>query len=383
MSYWDPSRPGAGPPPKITQSKVLTIGLLVFVLASIWPPLILLVTFILSQMIPYTFRVNDDAESRRRFWKEFTQREDFPQELRETPDDIVIEENYWQNNRGMCLLTCIMIPSDSSKIKAVVCCCHGYGDNISWLKRVEYRRLVRAGIAVVMIEYEGHGRSDGTLLLTPSFENLVGDNSTYFKEVTEKRFPGKKCFLMGESMGGAISMLTYNRSPKMWSGVVFLCPMCKLTKDMVPPDWVVELFLKIAGPMGSATPIGKLPMAPAKGDTVKLSFKLEEKRLKWTRHPLFYGRKPRFSTAREILHTTSNISNVLIKKFDAPFLILHGKADKVTCPDLSQMLFDEAASNDKDIKLYEGVWHSLTSGEPDEIIDGVFQDAAKWLLDRA
>jgi len=47
------------------------------------------------------------------------------------------------------------------------------------------------------------------------------------------------------------------------------------------------------------------------------------------------------------------------------------------------MLFDEAASNDKDIKLYEGVWHSLTSGEPDEIIDGVFQDAAKWLLDRA
>jgi acylglycerol lipase len=51
--------------------------------------------------------------------------------------------------------------------------------------------------------------------------------------------------------------------------------------------------------------------------------------------------------------TTQRISNSL-KLLDAPVLILHGLADTVTDPMLSQALYDECSSTDKQIKLYEG-----------------------------
>lgn len=83
-------------------------------------------------------------------------------------------------------------------IKAVVCFCHGYTDQASFVKRVEYQRLVRQGIAVVAMDYEGHGRSDGPLGLIADWDLLIDDTSTFFNQVTQQRFPDKKIFLMGE-----------------------------------------------------------------------------------------------------------------------------------------------------------------------------------------
>jgi len=106
-----------------------------------------------------------------------------------------------------------------------------------------------------------------------------------------------------------------------------------------------------------------------------------------------------------------------MKDFDAPFLILHGKDDKVTSPELSQIMYHESISMDKEIILYDGedenrenyiciiplllqknvdifmylsrhslflagMWHSITCAEPDEDIDRVFRDASEWMLKR-
>jgi alpha-beta hydrolase superfamily lysophospholipase len=91
-----------------------------------------------------------------------------------------------------------MAPKDPANTKAVVCFCHGYVDNASYMKRVVYQRLVKRGIAIVTIEYEGHGRSDGWSCLIPSWDVLIEDTATFFKETTDALFPGKKRFLLGE-----------------------------------------------------------------------------------------------------------------------------------------------------------------------------------------
>ncbi len=97
----------------------------------------------------------------------------------------------------MALCTSTMSPKDQ-EAKGVLFFCHGFSDNMSFLKRHNLCRFVREGIAVATIEYEGHGRSDGPLGLIPDFDRLVGDVVHYFQEIAEHRFPGKKCFLMGE-----------------------------------------------------------------------------------------------------------------------------------------------------------------------------------------
>jgi alpha-beta hydrolase superfamily lysophospholipase len=66
------------------------------------------------------------------------------------------------------------------------------------MKRYNFFKYVKEGIAVVTIEYEGHGRSDGPLCLIPDFNQTVTDVVEFFYEVSQQRFPTKKCFLMGE-----------------------------------------------------------------------------------------------------------------------------------------------------------------------------------------
>lgn len=62
-----------------------------------------------------------------------------------------------------------------------------------------------------------------------------------------------------------------------------------------------------------------------------------------------------------------------------PFFVLHGEADTVTDPEVSQALYNRAGSSDKTMKLYPGMWHGLTSGEPDQSVEVVFADIIAWL----
>lgn len=270
----------------------------------------------------------------------------------------------------------------SIPISAVVCHCHGYVDTPTYTKRKELALIAKRGIAVIMVDYEGHGRSDGTLGLILDFDRLTNDVHSFFFQKTQKDFPGQKLFLMGESMGGAIAYSIINANPDVYAGVNFLAPMCKIAEDMMPAKWVVELGRAIAGPKGTTTRLGFLPIAPSKGDLRMFTFKLAHKRALTSRVPSMFGRKPRFATARELLDATKSISESL-HEFNAPFLVQHGKEDRVTDPKLSQMLYDECKSKDKTIKLYDGMWHALTGGEPIENVQIVFNDSIEWILARS
>ena len=90
-------QPSAIPKPRVTALTILAIGGISFALATVWPPLLLVVTAFLSFSLPYAFRVNDDGESRRRLWREFEKREDLPEELK--CEDVDLEELYWVNER--------------------------------------------------------------------------------------------------------------------------------------------------------------------------------------------------------------------------------------------------------------------------------------------
>jgi acylglycerol lipase len=280
----------------------------------------------------------------------------------------------------MALCTVTMTPTDRP-VEAVVCFCHGFTDNVSYTKMVENQRLVHAGLAFCAIEYEGHGRSDGALGLVPDWEKMIDDVSGYFMHVASKKFPGKKLFLMGESMGGAVAYSIYERIPRMIDGVVLCFPMCKISDDMLPPKWVIDFLEWMLGPSGTCSLLGYLPITPTKERMRDVCQRVLEKRLDSSRVPLVYGRNPRLATARELINVTKRI-NASMNTFDASFLVVHGKADRVTDPALSQALYEESPSEDKSIILYDDMWHDLTSGESDENIDMVFSDIIRWIKKR-
>jgi len=239
---------------------------------------------------------------------------------------------------------------------------------------------VKKGIAVAMIEYEGHGRSDGANGLISSFDTMVEDAHQYFNEITNSKFAGKRVFLMGESMGGAVAYDIIKQYPEQYAGVLFAAPMVKIS--IAPPKIVVDLFYKIVGDPGTVSPLTIMPLAPSKGSIPDLSFKDKEKMRLALSAPTKYGRKPRLATARELMDATKRISSS-ISEFDAPFIVMHGLEDFVTCPKISEQLYKEAKSKDKQLKLYKGMYHNLTAGETDENIEIVFNDAISWVLERS
>jgi acylglycerol lipase len=474
------------PKPRISSLSIILTGLFLHRLAVLYPTSLLVITAVLAVLVPYSLRENDDALSRRRLWNDFIKNKKneqrHPKEV--YCDDVICQEAYWINERGMALLTSTMMPklsvsavsavlptatttatisqstltspssnnnsnndkgakeggvrrrrkgvtsnsncnntatidganvitnnnnndnnnndNNNNDIRAVVYLCHGYMDNISYLKRIQFQRFCKQAnnIAVVMIEYEGHGRSDGLSLLLPKWEYLIQDCHDYFTYITATKFPNVQYkFLLGESMGGAVVYDIITQYPHCYTGVIFVAPMVKIL--VTPSPWVVSLFELLVGNSNSSDSssssksggggfgstiqnwICTLPYAPSKGDMPQLSFKDIQKMKLALSVPTRYGRKPRLGTARELLNATKRISQSLSKYDIGSFLVVHGSKDMVTDVNMSRLLYSECPSNDKQLIVYEDMYHNLTCGETDENIQLVFNDIIQWIIDRS
>ena len=64
------------------------------------------------------------------------------------------------------------------------------------------------------------------------------------------------------------------------------------------------------------------------------------------------------------------------------FLTVHSTSDGVTCPTSSNLLYKKAASEDKSLKLYDGMYHSLIQGEPYKNVNLVLKDMREWIDER-
>jgi alpha-beta hydrolase superfamily lysophospholipase len=62
-----------------------------------------------------------------------------------------------------------------------------------------------------------------------------------------------------------------------------------------------------------------------------------------------------------------------------PILIVQGAEDRLVDPKDAQLIFDLIQSKDKQIKLYEGLYHEVFN-EPER--DMVFADMEEWLNQR-
>lgn len=250
----------------------------------------------------------------------------------------------------------------------------GYAVECSVTMRDTGERLARAGYAVYGVDYEGHGKSDGLQGYVPSFDALVQDCDAFFTAVVASTRSGDKLprFLLGESMGGAVALLLHRARPSYWSGAVLVAPMCKIAEEMKPHPVVVRVLKA----MTSIVPAWRI--VPSK-DVIDAAHRTQESRDEIRRNPCCYKGKPRVKTAFELLRVSLHLENDVLPRVSLPFLIVHGGDDKVTDPAVSELLYRSAASQDKTLNLYPGMWHALTFGELPENVNTVFTDIISWL----
>lgn len=142
-------------------------------------------------------------------------------------------------------------------------------------------------------------------------------------------------------------------------------------EDMTPPVPLQKTLILLSRIMPTAK------LVPLK-DLAELAFREPNKRKMAKYNVICYSDRTRLKTAVELLNATKYIESQ-VNKVEAPMLIIHGAADKVTDPRISKYLYENASSKDKTLKLYEGSYHCILEGEPDDRILTVLSDLVSWL----
>nr|CAD1842332.1 unnamed protein product [Ananas comosus var. bracteatus] len=281
------------------------------------------------------------------------------------------KESYVRNSRGIEIFSKSWLP-ENSRIKALVCFCHGYGDTCTFFFEGIAKKIASAGYGVFALDYPGFGLSEGLHGYIPSFDALVDDVIEHFSKIkANPEYKGIPSVLFGQSMGGAVALKIHFKQPDAWDGAILVAPMCKIAEDVVPSWPVQQILICIA----KILPREKL--VPQK-DLAELAFKDLKKREQTSYNIIAYKDKPRLRTALEMLRTTQEIESRL-EEVSLPLIILHGEADLVTDPSVSKALYEKASSSDKKLCLYKDAYHSLLEGEPDETIFSVLDDIISWL----
>ena len=249
-------------------------------------------------------------------------------------------------------------------VKAVLLVVHGLGEYSGrYMNVVDH--FVPLGFAVYALDHIGHGKSDGIREYVNKFEDYTDTLNIYFKMV-KAWHPDKPFFLFGHSLGGLISTYYLLDHQADFKGAVISAPAIKIGDSVSPMTITMSKILAKITPKAGVL---ALDASTISRDPEVVST--------YANDPLvFHGKTPARLAAemlKAMMRVTAEVNTITL-----PFIVVQGSDDKLVDPGGARMLYDQAGSKDKTIKIYEGMYHEVFN-EPDRA--RVLADVEAWLAD--
>jgi alpha-beta hydrolase superfamily lysophospholipase len=257
-------------------------------------------------------------------------------------------------------------PSDPSR--ATVLMVHGYAEHCG-RHGVLAQTFTEASALVYAYDQRGYGRSGGRRAYVDTFDQYVDDLARMIEYVRARKAQGP-LFLFGHSMGGLV-VLKYvlDRTPTSLGGLLLSAPALEVNPDLAP------LLRRVAHLLGRVAP--RLPTVRSPDGALSRDPVVVERA---RTDPLnYHGRIPA-RTGAELLRAGHDVRSRL-DAVHAPFLVVHGTADRLAAPIWSQRLYERAGSPDKTLKLYEGRYHESFHDYGREAVLADLQDWIEAHLD--
>jgi alpha-beta hydrolase superfamily lysophospholipase len=230
--------------------------------------------------------------------------------------------------------------------KAVLLIAHGFAEHSGRYGNV-VNHFVPKGYAIYALDHRGHGRSDGERVQVERFTDYLKDLKMFF-DIVRQENPDDKIFLVGHSMGSAISLAYTVRYQDELAGLITSGGGIARPGDPPPPP----------RPVGQPLDTAFLSRDPAVIEA-------------YENDPLVYrGPIPQRSAVADMRSTLPE----RVAEIKLPVLIMAGNGG----PDgaRSQVLYELIGSKDKTLKLYEGLLHEIFN-EPEH--PQVMADMETWL----
>ena len=245
--------------------------------------------------------------------------------------------------------------------RGVVVLVHGFGEHSGRYKEKVIPALTAIGLAVVIYDNIGHGRSGGKRGHCPSYEALISIMDKVLV-VAESQFPDRPVLFYGHSMGGNLVLNYGIRNPLAAKAIVATSPYLRLA--FKPPAWKMKLGKILLNVMPSLT--------MASGLDPKGISTIDEEVLKYKRDPLVHDKvSPMYSLP--VMHKGEEaILNAAELKI--PTLLLHGSADPIIdCKGTEE--FHRNASTTT-FATFEKAYHELHN---DFCADALLKSIQNWL----
>jgi acylglycerol lipase len=244
---------------------------------------------------------------------------------------------------------------------AVVVLAHGAGEHSGRYAHVG-ERLAGAGYAVHALDHRGHGRSAGPRMYIDRVDDVVADLGTFIASV-RAQYPEVPLVLLGHSMGGLVALRYAIHHQDSIDALVLSGPLAALAAA-TPLQRMAAQALSAVAPR-----LGLIAVEPA------LVSRDPEVVRAYVEDPLvFHGKLP----ARTIAQLAATVRRFPDEApaIRVPLLVMLGSADRLVPPEGGRMVHDRAASADKTLIVYDGLYHEILN-EPEK--DRVMADLVAWL----
>jgi alpha-beta hydrolase superfamily lysophospholipase len=232
------------------------------------------------------------------------------------------------------------------RARATVAILHGGGDHGGRYPGIT-AALVKAGFQAALVDFRGHGQSDGRRWHVDGFSEYLHDVDAFVAKLSQDGIVGDQLFLLGHSMGGLIAALWTIAHPKLVSGLVLSSPYLRLA--MKPPAAKV-LAAKLVGRV--------VPWLPVSADIKVAKLTSDPELQRWTDRDPLYGRA---TTPRWFEESTRAQIQALRRadELSVPLLVLAGGADQIADVSAARAFVDAARTSDKRLVVYDGFRHEI------------------------
>jgi alpha-beta hydrolase superfamily lysophospholipase len=251
------------------------------------------------------------------------------------------------------------------KAKAIVILIHGLGEHCQRYEPLA-AHLNQAGYSLSSMDLPCHGRSEGVRGHIDSFEVFENAILELHRRTTDDN-PNTPIFVLGHSLGGLIATrLLLNHQDKFQGA---LLSGAAIQSPQEPPVWQVAIIRFVARFFPKAKMLALDTLAVSRDPAV-----VE----KYITDPLVSKDK---LSAQFLVSMTDAMEKCKdnAASITLPLKIMHGSADVMTAPEGSQLLHDAVSSSDKQITLYEGLFHEIFN-EPEA--DTIFAEIVSWMDQR-
>ena len=205
-------------------------------------------------------------------------------------------------------------------------------------------QFLAAGLAVYALDQRGRGKSGGERFYVEKFADYVDDLTTFVR-LAKSQEPGLPVFMLGHSAGGVVSCLYTVQHQAELAGLI-----CESFAFQAPAPDMVLAVLKGLSHLAPHAHVLKL-----KNEDFSRDPKVVEA---MNNDPLIAGESQPAETVAEMVRADERLKKEF-PQITLPLFILHGTQNKATKPSGSQFFYDNAGSNDKTLKLYNGAYHDV------------------------